>query len=48
LKNGIECEKLIMLKNENEIREKSQISSFETIKKIREQLPRDQKESYIS
>jgi hypothetical protein len=47
LKNGIECKKNT-LKNENEIREKSQISSFETIKKIREQLPRDQKESYIS
>ena len=36
------------LKNENEIPEKSQILSFEAIKKIREQLPRDPKESYIS
>jgi len=36
LKNGTEYKKLIILKNENEIREKSQISSFEAIKKIRE------------
>jgi hypothetical protein len=37
----------ISWKNDNGIREESQISCFEAIKKIREQLSRDQKESYI-